>query len=181
MPRYDFAHPKFNRGFVTFPVKEDTLFEKFCKIAQRNRVNVIKSQMVITTKDYTAKIFNRIGKYFSTYHDPNIVLDGGTWELKLTNTEGEVFHFRESTCYNHRSALSRVSKFIRSVTGLEYLLGFDEDTQYGFLLLNRIDKEPRDVVKKVKKVALKEGFNVIKYEECLTEHVYIVLFLKKFY
>jgi hypothetical protein len=59
MPKYDFAHPKFNRGFVTFPVKEDTLFEKFCKIAQRNRVNVIKSQMVITTKDYTAKVFNR--------------------------------------------------------------------------------------------------------------------------
>ena len=59
MPKYDFAHPKFNRGFVTFPTKEDTLFEKFCKIAHRYRVNVIKSQMVITTKDYMAKIFNR--------------------------------------------------------------------------------------------------------------------------
>ena len=112
----------------------------------------------------TAKIFSRIGKYFSTYHDSNIILDGGTWELKLTNTEGEVFHFMESTCYNHRSALSRVSKFIRSVTGLENLLGFDEDAQYGFLLLNDIDKDPADVVKKVKKVARREGFNVVKYE-----------------
>lgn len=59
MPKYDFAHPKFNRGFVTFPVKEEPLFEKFCKLAHRYRVNVIKSQMVITTKDYTAKVFNR--------------------------------------------------------------------------------------------------------------------------
>ena len=59
MPRYDFAHPKFNQGFVTFPVKEEPLFEKFCKLAHRYRVNVIKSQMVITTKDYMAKIFNR--------------------------------------------------------------------------------------------------------------------------
>ena len=60
MPKYDFAHPKFNRGFVTFPVKEEPLFEKFCKLAHRYRVNVIKSQMVITTKDYMAKVFNRI-------------------------------------------------------------------------------------------------------------------------
>ena len=123
----------------------------------------ITEKRKISAED-TAKIFSRIGKYFSTYHDPNIILDGGTWELKLTNTEGEVFHFMESTCYNHRSALSRVSKLIRSVTGLENLLGFDEDAQYGFLLLNDIDKDPADVVKKVKKVARAEGFNVVKYE-----------------
>ena len=60
MPKYDFAHPKFNHGFVTFPIKEEPLFEKFCKLAHRYRVNVIKSQMVITTKDYMAKVFNRI-------------------------------------------------------------------------------------------------------------------------
>ena len=33
-----------------------------------------------------------------------------------------------------------------------------------FGLLNNIDKDPADVVKKVKKVARKEGFNVVKYE-----------------
>ena len=27
MPKYDFAHPKFNRGFVTFPVKEEPLLK----------------------------------------------------------------------------------------------------------------------------------------------------------
>lgn len=59
MPRYDFAHPKFNRGFVEFPVREDSLFEKFCQIAKRYRVNVIKSQMLISTNNYMAKIFNR--------------------------------------------------------------------------------------------------------------------------
>lgn len=59
MPKYDFAHPKFNRGYVTFKVKEEQLFEKFCELAHRYHVNVIKSQMVITTKDYMAKVFNR--------------------------------------------------------------------------------------------------------------------------
>lgn len=78
----------------------------------------------ITAED-TAKIFDRIGKYFSVYHEPNIVCDGDTWELKLTNTDGETFCFIESTCYDHRSALSRVTKLIRKTTGLEYLLGFD--------------------------------------------------------
>lgn len=59
MSRYDFAHPKFNNGYIEFPVKENSLFEKFCTIAKKYRVNVIKSQMIITYKDYIAKIFNR--------------------------------------------------------------------------------------------------------------------------
>lgn len=59
MSQYDFKHPTFKHGFVEFPIKEEPLFEKFCKLAHRYHVNVIKSQMVITTKDYTAKVFNR--------------------------------------------------------------------------------------------------------------------------
>ena len=60
MPKYDFAHPKFNRGFVEFSIKEEPLFEKFCNIARTYRANVIKSQMVISSKNFTAKIFNRM-------------------------------------------------------------------------------------------------------------------------
>lgn len=59
MSQYDFKHPTFKHGFVEFHIKEEPLFEKFCKLAHRYRVNVIKSQMVITTKDYMAKVFNR--------------------------------------------------------------------------------------------------------------------------
>lgn len=59
MPQFDFKHPTFKHGFVEFPVKDEPLFEKFCKLAHRYHVNVIKSQMAITTKDYMAKVFNR--------------------------------------------------------------------------------------------------------------------------
>lgn len=59
--------------------------------------------------------------------------------------------------------MSRLSKLIRQITGLEYVLGFDEDTQYGFLLLNKIDKDPADVIKLVKRVARKNDFNVVEY------------------
>jgi hypothetical protein len=60
MPQYDFAHPKFNHGFVEFPIKKEPIFETFCNLARRYRVNVIRSQMIVTTTDYTAKVFNRL-------------------------------------------------------------------------------------------------------------------------
>ena len=68
MPKYDFAHPQFNKGFVTFPVKQEPLFEKFCNLARRYRINVIRSQMIVTTTDYTAKVFNRLS-YIEIKHD----------------------------------------------------------------------------------------------------------------
>ena len=126
----------------------------------------VTEKMKISIED-TEKIFNRIGRYFTKEHEECIVCDEGTWELRLTNTEGEVFRYFGSTCCSdHRSALSRVSKLIRKITGLEYILGFDEDTQYGFLLLNKIDNDPADVIEKVKKVAHNnelDVFNVVEY------------------
>lgn len=124
--------------------------------------NVTKSKK-ISVED-TMKIFNRISRYFSKDYDSCVACDGGSWELRLTNTEGEVFRYWGGTTgIDHRSSLSRLSKLIRKVTGLEYVLGFDEDTQYGFLLLNKIDKDPADVIELVKKVARKNDFNVVEY------------------
>lgn len=124
--------------------------------------NVTKSKK-ISVED-TMKIFNWISRYFSKDYDICIACDGGSWELRLTNTEGEVFRYWGGTTgIDHRSSLSRLSKLIRQITGLEYVLGFDEDTQYGFLLLNKIDKDPADVIELVKKVARKKGFNVVEY------------------
>lgn len=140
---------------------------KVARKIEADRESGIKPQIVTEkvkiSPEEATKILNRIGRYFAKEHEPNIIIDGGGWNLRLTNTEGEVFRFRESTCFDHRSALSRVSKLIREITGLEYILGFDEDTQYGFLLLNKIDKDPADVIEQVKKVARNNDFNVIEY------------------
>ena len=43
------------------------------------------------------------------------------------------------------------------------MLGFDEDTQYGFLLLNKIDKDPADAIELVKKEAKKWDFTAVEY------------------
>lgn len=60
MPQFDFKHPTFKQGFVEFPIKKEPLFETFCKVARKFRVNVIRSQMVVTSINYTAKVFNRM-------------------------------------------------------------------------------------------------------------------------
>jgi hypothetical protein len=58
--KYDFAHPKIHRGYVQFPIKGETLFDCFCRLANRYRVSFIRSQMVITSPKFMAKVFNRI-------------------------------------------------------------------------------------------------------------------------
>ena len=40
--------------------KKEQHFETFCKLAHKFRVNVIRSQMVVTSINYTAKVFNRL-------------------------------------------------------------------------------------------------------------------------
>lgn len=88
MPQYDFKHPTFKHGFVEFPIKKEPLFEMFCKLAHCYHVNVIKSQMVITTKDYTAKVFNRFS-YIEIRKDCKSII--------LKNEE-EINKFLEGLC-----------------------------------------------------------------------------------
>ena len=88
----------------------------------------VTRKMTISAAD-AEKIFDRISRYFAKEHETFVVCDGGIWDLKLTNTEGEVFCFSESSHYDHKSELSKISKLIRKVTGLKCIMGFDEDTE----------------------------------------------------
>ena len=85
-------------------------------------------ELTISTAD-TEKIFDRISRYFAKEHERYVVCDGGTWDLKLTNTEGEVFRFGGFIRYDHDSELSKISKLIRKISGLKCIMGFDEDTE----------------------------------------------------
>lgn len=60
MPKYDFAHPTFKRGFVEFPEKKEDLLNILIKEAAINKINVLRSQMIISGKHYTGRIFNRM-------------------------------------------------------------------------------------------------------------------------
>lgn len=53
MPRYDFAHPKFNRGFVEFPEKETPLIDRFFEIARRYGFHREQNRMVNKEKSFT--------------------------------------------------------------------------------------------------------------------------------
>lgn len=89
----------------------------------------VTQKLVISVAD-AEKIFDSINRYFAKEHEKYMVTDVGTWDLKLTNTEGEVFLFSGFTCFPDRgSELIRVSKLIRKITGLGCIMGFDEDSE----------------------------------------------------
>ena len=129
-----------------------------------DKENQTVNEKVKISPEDAAKILNRIRRYFSKEHDKFFATDVGSWDLKLTNTEGEVFRFSETTCVgDRRSSLSRVSKLIRQITGLEYVLGFDEEIQGGFKLENCIDKDPIEIIEMVRKEARKNGIDEVEY------------------
>lgn len=57
MPRYDFAHPKFNHGFIEFPEKKDSLIDTFMKIAHKYGFHKERERMVSKNKAFT--FYNR--------------------------------------------------------------------------------------------------------------------------
>ena len=73
MPRYDFAHPTFKRGFVEFPEKKPSAFETFCRLARNNGAMVLRNQMVITKGKYRAKVFDR-GHYIEIHSNGNRII-----------------------------------------------------------------------------------------------------------
>lgn len=81
--KYDFAHPKIYRGYVEYPIKGETLFECFCRLANRYRVAFIRSQMVITNPKFMAKVFNR-NSYLEIRQNGNVT---------ILNNEAEVLNF----------------------------------------------------------------------------------------
>lgn len=78
MPQYDFKHPTFKHGFVEFPIKKEPLFETFCKLAHKFRVNVFRSQMIVTSSNYTAKVFNRFSHIEIRENGKSIILRNET-------------------------------------------------------------------------------------------------------
>ena len=102
---------------------------KISRVYDSNQETETITEKAMISPDDTEKIFNSISRHFAIIPEMVEVLDGGVWELKLTNTEGAVFHFCGSTSHNHESALGRLSKMLREITGVEYLLGFDESIE----------------------------------------------------
>ena len=107
-------------------VKVSGKFGKVCHFDEKPET--VTRKVTISAAD-TEKIFDRISRYFAKEHERYVVCDGGTWDLKLTNTEGEVFRFGGFSRYDHDSELSKISKLIRKITGLKCIMGFDEDTE----------------------------------------------------
>lgn len=53
MPQYDFAHPKFNRGFVEFPEKKKPLIDTFFIIGHKYGFHREQNKMKNKDKSFT--------------------------------------------------------------------------------------------------------------------------------
>ena len=104
----------------------DSLFNDICVSNGEN--NIITEQLKLS-KGKTVMLFNCIGNYFSQKIEPLMCCDIGSWDLVLTNTEGESFSFSGFNNTNDGTELYKLSNLIRDVTGLQYLYGFDEQLQ----------------------------------------------------
>ena len=111
------------KGRVRVSGKFGTVWEK-----DGEKPETVIQELTISTAD-TEKSFDRISRYFAKEHETYVVCDGGTWDLILTNTEGEIFRFGGFSRYDHDSELSKISKLIRKIAGLKCIMGFDEDTE----------------------------------------------------
>lgn len=73
-----------------------------------------------------AYIVQRIADRFSQEYEEEIVMDVGSWELELTNTEGHRYRYRGPLCEVCDKTLGELSELIRYHLGF-HLFAFDGD------------------------------------------------------
>lgn len=71
-----------------------------------------------------AYIVQRIADRFSQDYEEEIVMDIGSWELALTNTDGHRYRYRGPLCEVCDKSLGELSELIRCQLGL-HLFSFD--------------------------------------------------------
>lgn len=105
-----------NKGWKRGATPDDYSLER--------EVQTVTEEKKIYPEDI-AKLFRLISRYFAKDHGGCYVCDSaGTWELELTNTEGEVFLY-DGFVEEYSKALIKSSRLLRNATGMKYLFGFD--------------------------------------------------------
>jgi hypothetical protein len=70
-------------------------------------------------------IMNAVSSYFSNKYAYDLATDVGTWNLKLTNTDGRKFQMRGSLLHEPLSPLGKLSDMIRNSLNMQDLFVFD--------------------------------------------------------
>ena len=84
----------------------------------------VRSQSVAVDAQRTQRVLDMVGRYFMNYN-PCIIMDVGSWNMTITNTDGEEFKFFGALCSDFEVDGEDLSDSIRDLTGMQDLFVFD--------------------------------------------------------
>lgn len=84
----------------------------------------VRSQSIAVDAQQTQRVLDKVGRYFMSYN-PCIVMDVGSWNMTITNTDGEEFKFFGALCSDFEVDGEDLSDSIRDLTGMQDLFVFD--------------------------------------------------------
>lgn len=87
---------------------------------QKARSKIYKIEKAVATK-----VLNSVARYFSNEYDELFATDIGDWILEITNTDGEIYKFRGSSCSDFEVDGVDLSDLVREALGMDDLYVFD--------------------------------------------------------
>ncbi len=83
-----------------------------------------RSQSVSVDAQQAQRVLDMVGRYFTNYN-PCIIMDVGSWNMTITNTDGEEYKFFGALCSDFEIDGKDLSDSIRDLTGMQDLFVFD--------------------------------------------------------
>ena len=83
-----------------------------------------RSQRIAVDAQQAQRILDIVGRYFMNYN-PCIIMDVGSWNMTITNTDGKEFKFFGALCSDFEVDGEDLSDSIRDLTGMQDLFVFD--------------------------------------------------------
>jgi len=123
-------------------------------LSDGGKTNKLRSERHSLAPNISAHIIAQVAAHFADGYSEVIVMDAGSWDLEITNDEGQAFRFHGPLCAGEDKELSRLSDLIRYHLGLDYL-AFDGDSAED--QADRIKIEYRRVTKIKPKTPLRKG------------------------
>lgn len=76
-------------------------------------------------KDAAMEVLNKVSTYFSEEYTEVFATDIGSWNLKITNTDGKTYEYKGSACAKFEVSGIDLSDLIRDALGIQDLYVFD--------------------------------------------------------
>jgi len=95
-------------------------------LSDGGKTNKLRSARHSLAPGISSHIITQVAAQFADGYSEELVMDVGSWDLEITNDEGQSFRFHGPLCAGDNKELTRLSDLIRYHLGLDHLV-FDGD------------------------------------------------------